>query len=158
MTTSRTKEKSKSDYYRRLKWNIVAFTMIVVCIPLPFVAGTIYKYYWTYVHSSVVSNLKSIAKNRDEAIQVFLTERLSYLKTLSQLMDDVFATPLYVVFYIFSVIFAAIHVKHGLWSAFQTIGADHPKYMPLIRWASWLFSLIVGAGFGSIPLFLIAGA
>ena len=87
MTNAKTKEKSKSDYYRRLKWNIVAFTIIVVCIPLPFVAGTIYKYYWTYVHSSVMNNLKSIAKNRDEAIQVFLTERLSYLKTLSQLMN-----------------------------------------------------------------------
>ena len=59
-------------------------------------------------------------------------------RTLSQLMDDVFASPLYVVFYIFSVIVAAVHVKHGFWSAFQTIGADHPKYMPLIRGGSWV--------------------
>ena len=78
-------------------------------------------------------------------------------RTLSQLMDDVFSSPVYVVFYIFSVIVAAGHVKHGLWSAFQTIGTDHPKYMPLIRGASWIFSLIVAAGFGSIPLFMIAG-
>jgi succinate dehydrogenase / fumarate reductase cytochrome b subunit len=62
-----------------------------------------------------------------------------------------------VVFYIFSVIVAAVHVKHGLWSAFQTIGVDHPKYTPLIKWASLIFSLIVGAGFGSVPLFVMAG-
>lgn len=78
-------------------------------------------------------------------------------RSLSQLVEDVFSSPFYVVFYVFSVIVAGLHVKHGLWSAFQTIGADHPKYTPLIRWASLIFSLIVGAGFGSIPLFVMAG-
>jgi succinate dehydrogenase / fumarate reductase cytochrome b subunit len=78
-------------------------------------------------------------------------------QTISQIVEDVFSRPLYVVFYIFSVIVAAVHVKHGLWSAFQTIGVDHPKYTPLIKWASLIFSLIVGAGFGSVPLFVMAG-
>jgi succinate dehydrogenase / fumarate reductase cytochrome b subunit len=53
-------------------------------------------------------------------------------------------------------IVVGFHVKHGLWSAFQTIGANHPKYMPLIKGASLAFSLAVGVGFGSIPVYIVS--
>jgi succinate dehydrogenase / fumarate reductase cytochrome b subunit len=53
-------------------------------------------------------------------------------------------------------IVAALHVKHGLWSAFQTLGANHPKYFPLIKVLSLIFSLCVGAGFGFIPIFMMS--
>jgi succinate dehydrogenase / fumarate reductase, cytochrome b subunit len=72
-----------------------------------------------------------------------------------RLVSDVFSNPGYVVFYAFSMIVAAFHVKHGFWSAFQTLGANHPKYMPLIRTVSLIFSLFVAAGFGSIPVFMM---
>lgn len=78
-------------------------------------------------------------------------------RTVYQLVADVFTRPEYVVFYTFSMIVAALHVKHGFWSAFQSIGADHPKYMPLVRGAGWIFSLLIAVGFGSIPLFMVAG-
>ena len=77
-------------------------------------------------------------------------------QTIFQIVDGVFTRPGYVIFYAFSMIVAAIHIKHGFWSAFQTLGANHPKYMPLIRLISLLFSLIIVFGFGSIPLFMIA--
>ncbi|MEW5722099.1 MAG: ATP-binding protein [Thermodesulfobacteriota bacterium] len=72
------------DYYQRLRWNIIAFMLLVVLIPLPLVAGTIYNYYRTYVRTTVINNLKSIAEKRREAIEVFLAERVLYLKTLTQ--------------------------------------------------------------------------
>jgi succinate dehydrogenase / fumarate reductase cytochrome b subunit len=51
-------------------------------------------------------------------------------------------------------IIAALHVSHGFWSAFQTLGANHPKYMPAIMGLSILFSLVVGFGFGLLPIYL----
>jgi succinate dehydrogenase / fumarate reductase cytochrome b subunit len=51
-------------------------------------------------------------------------------------------------------IIAAIHISHGLWSAFQTIGANHPKYMPFIKGASVVVGFIIGVGFGFIPLYI----
>jgi len=72
-----------------------------------------------------------------------------------QLVARVFSSPGYVIFYVFSMIVAAFHVKHGFWSAFQTLGGNHPKYMPLIRAISLIFSLCVAAGFGFIPIFMI---
>ena len=74
--------------------------------------------------------------------------------TIFQIVSSSFAKPGYVFFYTVAMIVAAIHVSHGLWSAFQTIGANHPKYMPFIKGASFVISLIVGIGFGFIPLYI----
>ncbi|MDD5205694.1 MAG: succinate dehydrogenase cytochrome b subunit [Desulfobacterales bacterium] len=57
-------------------------------------------------------------------------------------------------FYIAGVIIVAIHVSHGFWSGFQTLGLNNPKYMPLIRKFGILFSVVIGVGFVSIPVFV----
>lgn len=59
-----------------------------------------------------------------------------------------------VLIYIVAVIIAAIHVSHGLWSGFQTLGLNHPKYMPFIMGLSVVFAVIVGVGFGFIPIYV----
>lgn len=75
--------------------------------------------------------------------------------TIFQIVSDLFSKPGYVVIYIFAMIVAAIHISHGFWSSFQTIGANHPKYMTFIRMVSIVFSLIVGIGFGFIPIYIL---
>jgi succinate dehydrogenase / fumarate reductase cytochrome b subunit len=56
-------------------------------------------------------------------------------------------------FYIAGVIVVAVHVSHGFWSGFQTLGLNHPKYMPFVERVGIIFSLIIGIGFASIPSF-----
>jgi succinate dehydrogenase / fumarate reductase cytochrome b subunit len=74
--------------------------------------------------------------------------------TIFNIVSNAFANPIYVVIYIVAMIVAAIHVSHGFWSAFQTIGANHPKYMPLIRTLSIVFAVVVGVGFGFLPIYI----
>ncbi len=74
--------------------------------------------------------------------------------TIFQIVSNAFAQPSYVVIYTFAMIIAAVHVSHGFWSAFQTLGANHPKYTPFLRGLSLVFSLIVGIGFGFIPVYV----
>ncbi len=74
--------------------------------------------------------------------------------TTFQLLSSSFANPVYIFIYTFAVIIAAIHVSHGLWSAFQTLGVDHPKYTPFIRGLSIVFSVAIGIGFGFIPIYI----
>ena len=74
--------------------------------------------------------------------------------TIFQIVSTAFAQPSYVLIYTFAMIIAAVHVSHGFWSAFQTLGANHPKYTPLLRGLSLVFSLIVGIGFGFIPVYI----
>jgi succinate dehydrogenase / fumarate reductase cytochrome b subunit len=75
--------------------------------------------------------------------------------TIFQIVSTAFAQPSYVLIYTFAMIIAAVHVSHGFWSAFQTLGANHPKYTPFLRGLSLVFSLIVGIGFGFIPIYVL---
>ena len=74
--------------------------------------------------------------------------------TIFTIVSNAFANPAYVAIYIAAMIVAAIHVSHGFWSAFQTIGINHPKYMPLIKTLSIVFAVIVGVGFGFLPIYI----
>jgi succinate dehydrogenase / fumarate reductase cytochrome b subunit len=60
----------------------------------------------------------------------------------------------WVLFYIAGVVVVAIHISHGFWSGFQTLGLNNLKYMPLIRRFGILLSIVIGVGFASIPVFV----
>ncbi len=77
--------------------------------------------------------------------------------TIYEIVADAFNNPLYVALYVVAMIITAVHVSHGFWSAFQTIGANHPKYMPVIRTLSLIFALAVGIGFGVLPIYISIG-
>jgi len=74
--------------------------------------------------------------------------------TIAQIVSQQFDNPLYVIIYVAAMIVAAFHVRHGFWSAFQTLGANHPKYMTAIMVLSIVFGLVVGFGFGLLPLYI----
>jgi succinate dehydrogenase / fumarate reductase cytochrome b subunit len=74
--------------------------------------------------------------------------------TVFDLVAAAYQSPLYIVLYIVAVIIAGVHVSHGFWSAFQTIGANHPKYMPLIKGVSLVLAFAVAIGFGSLPIYI----
>ncbi len=78
--------------------------------------------------------------------------------TIYDIVSAAFASPLYVILYVIAMVVVAVHVSHGFWSAFQTVGANHPKYMPTIRTLSILFALLVGLGFGLLPIFISISA
>ena len=71
-----------------------------------------------------------------------------------QLLSDTFAQLGWGLFYIAGVIIVAVHVSHGFWSGFQTLGLNHPKYMPFIKSVGIVLSVMIGAGFVSIPIFI----
>ena len=94
-------------------------------------------------------------------ILIFLVVHLLMFRLVDKtVLDDfiiltrTFAQWGYVLFYIAGVVIVAFHVSHGFWSGFQTVGLNHPKYMPLIRQLSTAFGLVIGAGFGFIPIFV----
>ncbi len=74
--------------------------------------------------------------------------------TIFNIVSDAFSNTGYVVVYILAMVTAAIHVSHGFWSAFQTVGANHPKTMPLIRMISTAFAVVVAVGFGFLPIYI----
>ena len=74
--------------------------------------------------------------------------------TIHAIVVAAFAKPGYLVIYVLAMIVLAIHISHGFWSACQTLGANHPKYMPFLMKLSVALSLAFGFGFGIIPVFV----
>ena len=74
--------------------------------------------------------------------------------TIYEIVVSTFQSTPYVILYIAAMVIVALHIRHGFWSLFQTLGANHPKYMPLIMGASIVLSLIFGFGFGYLPIYL----
>lgn len=66
---------------------------------------------------------------------------------------EYFADPIHVAGYIIAVVALGFHVSHGFWSAFQSLGLNHRKYMPKIQKFSIVYGLIVAIGFSSLPIY-----
>ena len=74
--------------------------------------------------------------------------------TIFAIVTAAFANPVQMFLYVAAVVVVAVHVSHGFWSLFQTFGANHPKYMPGIKALGLLFALLMGVGFGFIPVYV----
>jgi len=74
--------------------------------------------------------------------------------TIFQIVSASFANPDHVILYMVAMVVVAFHISHGFWSLFQTLGANHPKYMPIIMGARIAISLALGIGFGCIPIYI----
>ncbi len=73
--------------------------------------------------------------------------------TIFDVVSRAFADPVYVAIYIAAMVVVALHVSHGFWSLFQTLGLNHPKYMPAITVVGTILSLVFGIGFGFLPIY-----
>lgn len=75
------------------------------------------------------------------------------MRDIYKTVVDYFISPLNVAWYIFCMIALGIHVSHGFWSAFQSIGFNHPKYNCLVKFASKAFGVLVTIGYSALPIF-----
>jgi succinate dehydrogenase / fumarate reductase, cytochrome b subunit len=63
-----------------------------------------------------------------------------------------FRVPAVSIFYIIAMALLCLHLRHGLWSMFQSLGFSHPRHTPRIRLAASILALLVFFGFASIPV------
>jgi succinate dehydrogenase / fumarate reductase cytochrome b subunit len=69
-------------------------------------------------------------------------------------VTEAFQTGWYVALYVVSMIAIGFHLFHGFQSAFQTVGLNHHKYTPIIRFVgTTIFAILVPAAFASLPIY-----
>ena len=73
-----------------------------------------------------------------------------------QMVTSAFRSPVLVAVYLAGSLALALHLSHGMQSAFQTLGLNHPKYTPLIK-AGGLAVAAAMVGFALISLYFLAG-
>ncbi len=66
-----------------------------------------------------------------------------------------FTNPWFTGFYIISFILLGMHLWHGFSSAFQTLGARHPKYFPAIKGLGIALAVGLPLGFAIIALYFL---
>ncbi|MEN8117682.1 MAG: succinate dehydrogenase cytochrome b subunit [Bacteroidota bacterium] len=64
---------------------------------------------------------------------------------------------LYGVFYIIGGILLGIHLTHGFWSAFQTLGLNNKHWMNRWKVIGTIYAVVVATGFSIIPLYFMLG-
>lgn len=71
---------------------------------------------------------------------------------VADLVRELLSSPSLAFFYIFSLVALALHLSHGFWSLFQSIGFNHEKYNPLLMKGALVFSILMGTVFILIPV------
>jgi len=66
-----------------------------------------------------------------------------------------FRVPVVAGFYILAIGLLCIHLRHGLWSVFQTLGFHHPRYMPIVKRMAGVVAFLIFWGFISIPIAVV---
>jgi succinate dehydrogenase / fumarate reductase, cytochrome b subunit len=60
-------------------------------------------------------------------------------------------------FYIIAMLLLCLHLYHGLWSMFQSLGIAHPRYTPMLRQGAAVVAILIAVGNISIPLAVLSG-
>jgi succinate dehydrogenase / fumarate reductase, cytochrome b subunit len=72
-----------------------------------------------------------------------------------QMATLLFSNRVYAILYMVLMVFLAFHLNHAFQSAFQTLGLNHSKYTPFIKFIGTLYSIFIPLGFASIPAFYL---
>jgi succinate dehydrogenase / fumarate reductase cytochrome b subunit len=91
-------------------------------------------------------------------ILVFLVVHLlnfhftSHATPIADIVRDSLSNPGVALFYIIGVLALGLHVSHGFWSLFQSLGLEHPKFTEGLQKKSVALGLGVGLLFALIPV------
>ena len=69
--------------------------------------------------------------------------------------QHLFVNPWFSVIYIVCFIFLGFHLNHAFQAAFQTLGINHPRYTPFIKFLSTLYAIVIVIGFSIIPIYFL---
>ena len=76
------------------------------------------------------------------------------MRNLYQLVKEVFQSPFYTFGYVATMLLLGYHLRHGFWSAFQSLGANHPRYSNIIYTIGILLAVVIAFGFLVVPLYV----
>jgi len=67
---------------------------------------------------------------------------------------EVFRNPLWVTFYVVATLIVGLHMRHGIASAFQSLGLDHPRYTKRLVVTGIALAILIGGGLAVIPVWV----
>ncbi len=78
------------------------------------------------------------------------------VKNLYKTVVTVFKGTGFTVFTVVAMILLGFHLRHGFWSAFQSLGWANDKYLPILVRIALVFAILLAIAFIAIPIYLFA--
>lgn len=76
------------------------------------------------------------------------------VKNLYKTVVTGFKNPAFTIFTVVVMVMLGLHLRHGFWSAFQSLGWANDKYLPILEKLALLFAILLAVGFIVIPIIL----
>jgi succinate dehydrogenase / fumarate reductase cytochrome b subunit len=76
------------------------------------------------------------------------------VKNLYKTVVTVFKGVGFTVFTVVAMILLGLHLRHGFWSAFQSLGLANDKFLPLLVRIALVASVLLAIGFIALPVYL----
>ena len=81
----------------------------------------------------------------------------SEMRDLARLVIEIFQRPVYTFGYVGVMVLLASHLRHGIWSALQSLGALNTAVRPLVYGVSLMMAIGIALGFVVLPLGIYVG-
>lgn len=117
--------------------------LILGALVLVFLVIHIYNFYWKIK----ISGSPLLSHTMIDGVEMENTYNL-----VSSLFIGSWA---YSLLYVAGGLLLGLHVTHGFWSSFQTIGLNSKVWMKRLQWVATVYAIIVGVGFTVIPLYFV---
>jgi len=75
-------------------------------------------------------------------------------RDLYRLVYETFQNLGWVIFYVAVMLLLGFHLRHGVWSALQSLGAMKPRYSKVIYGIALLLGLVLAVGFLILPIYI----
>jgi succinate dehydrogenase / fumarate reductase cytochrome b subunit len=65
------------------------------------------------------------------------------------------ASAVYSILYVLGGVLLGIHLSHGFWSAFQTLGLSNKNWLKRLQFIGTIYAILIAVGFSVIPLYFL---
>jgi succinate dehydrogenase cytochrome b subunit len=76
------------------------------------------------------------------------------IRDLYRTEAEVFTSPLWVAAYVLCMVLVGLHLRHGIASAFQSLGVSHPVYTRRLVALGTIVAIAIATGFAVIPVWV----
>lgn len=77
------------------------------------------------------------------------------IRDLYRLEMEIFSSPLTVGLYVAAMVVTGLHLWHGVWSAFQSLGLEGPRFTPLVTSLGRISAVVIAGGFIAIAVWAL---
>jgi succinate dehydrogenase / fumarate reductase cytochrome b subunit len=84
----------------------------------------------------------------------YLSQGSDSIRDLYRTEIEVFRNPGWVALYVLGTLVVGLHLRHGIASAFQSLGVDHPRYTRRLTALALVLAILIGGGLAVIPVWV----